>query len=81
MTNKDLKYVRDKQIKGKIKVYFGIFFIGELLVGDDGFWRFWPERKGTWEADNLRSIADKLEELNKTWKEDVDDYFEKHQKT
>lgn len=45
---------------------------GELLQDVDGYLYYWPEKRdGCIPACILRSIADKLDELNKDWHEHV----------
>lgn len=50
--------------------------LGQILAKEDGFYDFWPELNGGyWEAHVLRAIADKLDEMNKPWQEEIDNYF------
>ncbi|HNR55116.1 MAG TPA: hypothetical protein PKJ19_08120 [Flavobacteriales bacterium] len=48
--------------------------IGHLHQLDDGFFYFFPEglRGGAWDAWWMREIADKLDELNKPWVEQIE---------
>lgn len=50
-------------------------YLGDLIPGDDGYFCWWPspecEKPGCWPEYVLRSIADKLEELNEPWDKEV----------
>lgn len=52
--------------------------LGSFQLDTDGFWYFWEDSQlsGCWGAWELRKIADLLEEVNKSYKESVDEYFE-----
>jgi len=44
--------------------------IGEFLLGDDGYYAFWPPvywSGGCYPEWLLKELADKLEELNEAW--------------
>ena len=41
--------------------------VGELIMDVDGYFYFWPSNDGCWVSHILRSIADKLDEINKDW--------------
>lgn len=47
--------------------------IGQLLMGDDGYWQWWPtlDRSGYIPTYMLRAIADCVDELNKEWDEQL----------
>lgn len=48
----------------------------EISILDDGFHYFWPnELKGCLSSNNLRNIADRLDELNKPWSDEISGYF------
>lgn len=53
-------------------------YIGDFIVDDDGFFYFWPlkDNWGCWASYSLRAIADKLDELNQPWSDQIDQYFE-----
>lgn len=53
--------------------------IGTFKLDVDGYYHFWNTDciKGSWSSYSLRLIADKLEELNKPYKESIDNYLEK----
>lgn len=70
---------KEKGSYGTLNVFYsnGIF-MGELYMEVDGFYVYEPVlRGGFWEAYVLREIADKLDELNKPWQQNIDDYFSK----
>ncbi len=46
--------------------------LGVFLRDVDGYFYYWPEKlSGAWEAHILRAIADKLDEINKPWDEQI----------
>lgn len=64
----NLEYVID----GVYLVYFNKKRLGEFIVQDDGFFGFHTsEPSGYWSSYALRLIADKLDEMNKEWDEQV----------
>jgi hypothetical protein len=53
-------------------IRIGEVYAGELAPKEDGYWDWYPElRPGYIPSWVLRSIADKLDELNKDWDEQV----------
>ena len=43
---------------------------------EDGYLRYWPQQiRGYLSADDLRIIADYLDESNKAWDDQVNEYF------
>ncbi len=67
-----------EKTEGGYNVYYNsLTFCGEILVKEDGFYDFWPNmnRNGYWDSWVMRSIADKLDELNKQWQENINVYF------
>lgn len=53
--------------------------LGEILPKEDGYFDFWPDLNGGyWPSYMLRTIADKIDELNKPWNDEVNKYFEEH---
>lgn len=47
--------------------------IGELLREVDGFFVYYPiQNGGCWESHVMRPIADKMDELNKPWQDQID---------
>ncbi len=64
----NLEYVID----GVYGVYFNQKCIGRFTIQDDGYFGFYTnEPSGYWSSYALRLIADKLDELNKEWDEQV----------
>jgi hypothetical protein len=59
-----------------LDVYIGSQKVGLFYLEVDGFWVFNPIGTGYWNECSLRLIADKLEELNKSWNEQLDEYFQ-----
>ena len=57
--------------------------IGTFELDVDGFWHFWNTDyiAGSWSSHSLRTIADKLDEINKPYKEVVDEYFKQENLT
>ena len=52
---------------------------GELCIKEDGFWDYYLEEdnnSGYLPAWFLHAVADKLDELNASWEEDINTYFE-----
>lgn len=55
------------------KVYYeNEVYIGDFVVGDDGYYAYWPEHHGgcldSW---HLFDIHQNLEELNKEWNDKI----------
>lgn len=54
------------------KMYFNQKYLGIVAVQDDGYFQFFSnEPSGYWSSYALRLIADKLDEMNKEWDEQV----------
>ena len=59
----------------KVKAYNGVY-IGDFLKKEDGYFDFWPDQKGGfWPSYMLRALAEKLDELNKPWDDDINKFF------
>ena len=41
----------------------------------DGYFYFWPANDGCWSAYILHSIANKLDEVNKKWDDQIREHF------
>ena len=41
----------------------------------DGYYYFWPSNNGCWPAHVLRSIANKLDDINKKWNDEIEFHF------
>ena len=48
---------------------------GEFVTGSDGYVYWWPESKGYLSSVELRILADELDERNREWEKQIDDYF------
>lgn len=53
---------------------------GDLFQKEDGYYDWWPPKSngGCWPSYILRQIADKLDELNKPWDDEINKYFEEN---
>lgn len=51
--------------------------VGYFIVDVDGYFYFWPSNEGCWSSHMMRSIADKLDEVNKKWDDHINEYFNK----
>lgn len=71
------------KIEGGYRVeYENGVYLGDILAKEDGFYDFWPDLKGGyWPAYLLHVIADKLDELNKPWEDNIAVYFDNETKT
>ena len=49
--------------------------VGELIMDVDGYYYFWTSNNGCWPAHVLRSIADKLDDINKKWNDEIEYHF------
>ena len=56
--------------------------IGSFQLDSDGFYYLWfkDDVSGCWNAYTLKAIADKLDEVNKPFKETVDEYFDQERR-
>lgn len=73
-----VKFLRRLDWKGKLPLdSYRIEYENEVKIGDffkdvDGFYYFWPKlHGGSWNALVMRIIADKLDELNRPWEEEI----------
>ena len=51
--------------------------VGSLIMDVDGYFYFWPSNDGCWPSHIMHSIANKLDEINKPWNDEINDYFDK----
>lgn len=74
MTEKDITIVGDGSIR---KVMAIDSHIGEAVMSHRGYFMFEeiPGPRGLWEAWVLRAIADRLDEINKPWRDYMDYAF------
>lgn len=47
----------------------------DLVTGDDGYKMWWVDGKGGYTPHSLRLMADILDEENKEWDKQLNDYF------
>lgn len=50
--------------------------LGELYQEVDGYYVFAPDGQGGWDSRGMRTIANKLDELNEPYDAEVNAYFE-----
>lgn len=57
-------------------------YLGTFELDVDGNYHYWQDKSlnGAWSAYQLKAIADKLDEINKPYKENVDEYFKKERR-
>lgn len=61
-----------KQDSGYYVEYYNGVHIGEFVMMEDGYYHYWPVKgEGCWGAYAMRAVADKLDELNKPWDDQV----------
>jgi hypothetical protein len=61
-----------KTESGSWHVKCGHNLLGELFPLEDGYLYWWPKPSyGAWSPWMLRAIADKIDELNKPWDDEV----------
>ncbi len=75
------KYLTYQKIEGGYKIiYENGAYLGDFLVKEDGYYDWWPRQDlgyvGCWAAYVLREMADKLDELNAPWDEEINKMFE-----
>lgn len=52
-------------------------FLGTFELDESGFYNFWCSgREGSWSSHSLRLIADKLDDINKPFEEELKKYFD-----
>lgn len=64
------------------EVLFNKKFIGEFHSLEDGYFYFLPDKNngGVWSSDSLQEIANKLNEINKPYEDNINEYFNKLEK-
>ena len=61
----------------KIDTGYDVIFYNGVNIGtfemlEDGYYHYWPtQRGGCWASYAMRAIADKLDELNKPWNDQI----------
>lgn len=68
--------LKKREDSSSLDVYVRSQKVGLFYLEVDGFWVFNPIGTGYWNEYSLRLIANKLEELNKSWNEQLDEYFQ-----
>jgi hypothetical protein len=53
--------------------YFNNVYLGDAEMDESGFYNFWfaKDNGGYWTSHSLRLIAEKLDELNKEWNDNI----------
>jgi len=47
--------------------------VGSLVMDVDGYFYFWPvDNNGAWSSYHLKEVANKLDEINKQWNEQLE---------
>lgn len=73
----ELEYIS----KGQCKVYFRSDYIdayvGDFVLDVDGYFYFFSKEdtRGGWVSWQLRMLSEKLDELNKPWDDQINEYF------
>ena len=54
-------------------MYFNKIYLGDVIQDESGFYNFFfsNDNKGYWTSHSLRLIAEKLDELNKEWNDEI----------
>ena len=50
---------------------------GEFVTLEDGYIYYWPSMQGALTSDDLRELANEIDERNDAWDKQVKDYFNK----
>lgn len=69
------------KIASVVKVVEMASLNNEFVTGDDGFVMYWPRGVGGLTAQDLRDLADELDNRNKAWEEDINAYFTENNNT
>ena len=69
--------IRTEEESGLFRVFLNNIHVGNMYKEVDGYYvyEYNNSRNGFWEAHALRMIADKLDEMNKDWDEEIKEYF------
>lgn len=53
--------------------------MGEVMIDEDGFYKFWPnDTKGYWDEHMLFLVGNLLKEKNKAWNEELERWFKEY---
>lgn len=69
-----LTVVHETEIKKKVYTDNSLL-VGTFEMDVDGFYNYWEDENltGYWNSQTLRAIADKLDEVNKPFQEEIDE--------
>lgn len=59
---------------------YGEKVLGDILPTEDGFYQWWPDKNfsGYLSVWFLRAVADILDDLNRDWQSQLDEYMNAH---
>jgi len=80
MTDKSIIYqkINQRQYIVRANIDFPQRDVGSLVMDVDGYFYFWPvDNNGAWSSYHLREVANKLDEINKEWHQQVEKEFSK----
>jgi len=80
MTDKSIIYqkINQRQYIVRANIDFPQREVGSLVMDVDGYFYFWPvDNNGAWSSYHLREVANKLDEINKEWHQQVEKEFSK----
>ena len=71
-----LTVVQETEFKKKVYTDNSLL-VGTFEMDVDGFYNYWEDENltGHWDSQTLRAIADKLDEVNKPFQEEINKYF------
>jgi len=57
-------------------------YLGTFELDVDGYFHYWKDKSlsGSWSSYQLRAIADKLDEINKSYEDIIDGYFDQERR-
>jgi len=72
----------EKQSDNLYDVWFNVKYLGRFVKEVDGFFHYWEDKSlnGSWSAYQLKAISDKLDEINKPYREVVEEYFDQERR-
>lgn len=65
------------------EVYFNTVYLGSFERDVDGYFHFWMNKinNGSWDSYSLKLIANKLDQINKRWNDNINEYFKNNDTT